>query len=91
MTHIALVTLSDDELAARLTEEAAHGSEQDGRVVWLTALALEQLAALDEYADGHYDGAHVWIDGTDWRVNPSDNPSTADLVALAEREAENQS
>lgn len=40
----------------------------DGSILRLCAEALEILAEIDETQDGHYDGTHIWISGTEYHV-----------------------
>lgn len=58
---------------ANLTELIGNGHrvDIDGRTVTLTADALDVLAEFDEEWDGHYDGTHVWIGGTEYLVEGS--------------------
>lgn len=45
-----------------------HGAEADGTVVTLSEDTLAVLADLPADGDGHYDGRHVWIGGSEYRV-----------------------
>lgn len=36
--------------------------------VTISPEGLAKLAALDEYADGHFDGRYVWIGGSEYTV-----------------------
>ena len=40
----------------------------DGVSLSIDAEALEILAEIDETQDGHYDGTHIWISGTEYHV-----------------------
>jgi hypothetical protein len=69
----------------------------DGPTLTISAEALEILAEINSEADGHYDGTHIWVGGTEYLVNrktgrPSiaanDNPTrialTIDPAILAQ-------
>jgi hypothetical protein len=50
--------------------------EIDGGTVTLGTQALDLLAALDDGADGHYDGTYIWIGGSEYRVRrPAGRPA----------------
>lgn len=42
--------------------------DDDGHTATLNASALAVLANLSEDADGHFDGQHIWIQGTEYAV-----------------------
>ena len=58
------------EWLAQLPELVGNGHrvEVDGATATLSTDALAVLADLDEHDDGHYDGTHVWVGGTEYRV-----------------------
>jgi DNA-binding phage protein len=69
------VALRDAEMARYLAgmpqiDPAFGGPRVDveGATVTLNTEALDLLADLDEDIDGHYDGTHIWIGGTEYRV-----------------------
>lgn len=43
---------------------------QTGCVVTISPEGLTLLAALDDHADGHFDGIHVWIGGSEYVALP---------------------
>jgi hypothetical protein len=55
---------------ADLPDLAANGrrGDVDGATVTLTTAALDVLSLLDDDEDGHYDGVHIWVGGTEYRV-----------------------
>jgi phage terminase small subunit len=55
---------------ARLPELAGNGhdAEVDGVTAALDTAALAVLADFDEHDDFHFDGTHVWVGGTEYRV-----------------------
>jgi hypothetical protein len=64
-TIIGLSTEQARYILDSITGAAAYRS---GSEVHLGAEALDQLAALAEDADGHFDGRYVWIGGSEYRV-----------------------
>ena len=62
--------------------DASAGSHiaDDGRTVFLTSQALGVLAEFNEHADGHFDGQHVWIGGTEYAVTATSGPVRAVFV-----------
>jgi hypothetical protein len=71
MTKTSTVTLRDGVDAAELVAFLAprYRATADGPAVRLGPGALAYLAGLDEHHDGHYDGAHIWIGGTEYPVD----------------------
>jgi hypothetical protein len=89
------VTLASNDDAQSLTTLLAIRGQtagQDGATVTLTDEALSVLADLDDEHDGHYDGTHVWVGGTEYPVVDRDDavgatygPQAAAITALIER------
>lgn len=67
---ITLGSAAQADFLAQMPQLVANGHrvEVDGSTVALTSDALEVLADQDDDEDGHYDGTHVWIGGTEYRV-----------------------
>lgn len=66
-TH-AVITDIDRERAIYLAQTTG-GEVVPGRGrATITEAGLRVLAGLDEHADGHFDGTHVWIGGTEFLV-----------------------
>lgn len=67
----AAVTLPTTEMASWLYDTAATGAgtEISGTTVLLSSASLRVLAVeVDKEADGHYDGQHIWITGSEYAV-----------------------
>lgn len=69
----ATVTLDSPEQAtflANMPQLAGNWQivRTEGSAVTFDTSALEILAGLDEDNDGHYDGTHIWIGGSEYRV-----------------------
>lgn len=67
-TQGATVTLASADDAESLRDLAAHGSTVEERTVSLTPTGLAALADLDDEHDGHFDGTHIWVGGTEYAV-----------------------
>lgn len=50
---------------------SGHRVDVEGATVTLTGAALAVLAELPADHDGHYDGKHIWIGGTEYAVTAS--------------------
>lgn len=62
------VDLIDPARAEYIDETLSVPVHVVGGTVVLSAAALLELSALDEHVDGHYDGTHIWIGGTEYAV-----------------------
>jgi hypothetical protein len=51
-----------------INPDAAHVSGVGEDEVTISPEGLGELGALDEHADGHFDGRYVWIGGTEYTV-----------------------
>lgn len=77
----------------QLLDDDGHNLEMVGARVTLTDAALEVLAGLPEDHDGHYDGTHIWIHGSEYLVERTDDevpqPTVVpDLPPLSPEDAE---
>lgn len=66
MTTTSQVTFPTTDMAAFLATDIA--GTRDGSTVHLTAAQLAILAELPDDGDGHYDGTHIWIGGSEYAV-----------------------
>jgi hypothetical protein len=67
---VNLLSAERAEWLANLSDFRANGISlvTRGSAVELTNDALERLADLDEDSDGHFDGTHIWVGGTEYAV-----------------------
>lgn len=71
---MATVTFPDTRSAGTGEEVAAFiaqnltGATAEGSTVVLTADALTELAERPDDCDGHYDGRHIWVGGSEYEV-----------------------
>jgi hypothetical protein len=62
------ITGQADYIAASVTRGVIIDIDEAGAEVTVSSECLDELAALPSDADGHFDGRHVWIGGTEYEV-----------------------
>jgi hypothetical protein len=60
--------LSTDQARYILDTVTGAPAYRVGNEVTVSPEGLDELAALDEHSDGHFDGQYVWIGGTEYAV-----------------------
>lgn len=71
----ATITGLSTEQAYYIVDTLTDGAIKSARVsgagedeVTISREGLDELAALDEHSDGHFDGRYVWIGGSEYTV-----------------------